>query len=135
MGNTTWKNCERRVAERVGSKREGPKGESTYDVIASDEFTVDGRKLGIEVKYRRSVPQWLVDFLKQAVKHQKHAEEDLGILTDPIVVLAPAQASADNMTVMMRLGDYLTQRRLLVAFCERLKPAWYEKDTEKGASE
>ncbi len=113
MADTTWKATERRVAKRVGSTREGATGDSTYDVIAGEDYTVDDHKLGIEVKYRKSVPQWLVNMIQQAWKHQRHAWKELGIHTDPIVVLAPAQSPVENMVVMMRFGDYLNLRKRL----------------------
>lgn len=60
MADKTWKAFERTVAKHMGSTRVGPMGTDTNDVH-HDIFA-------IECKYRKSMPNWLFEAMKQADK-------------------------------------------------------------------
>jgi len=60
MPNKTWKNVERKIAERIGGVRtsKGGQGEATPDV--------ENDWLSVEVKTRRTFPGWMIDAMAQA---------------------------------------------------------------------
>ena len=72
---TTWKHCEREVARLLGGERTGCNGESRRDV--------EHPRWSIEVKHRKSLPQWLHDAMEQAVTEAEHRK--------PVVVLHQKQ--------------------------------------------
>ncbi len=87
---TTWKNVERAIAKRLNGKRLGATGQATADVVTD--------WLSVEVKHRKTLPQWLKDALGQA----RHGAG--GRL--PIVILHESgQRHADDL-VLMRMGDF-----------------------------
>lgn len=80
--NKPWKEWEREVARRMGGRRIGPSGVDTNDV-EHEEFA-------IECKYRKTLPSWLKDALRQADKgddrtpvvfaREKHGKHDMAIM-------------------------------------------------------
>lgn len=57
--NTTWKQCEREVARRLGGFRVGCTGEAAPDVQTP--------WCSVEVKTRKRLPKWLLEAMAQAV--------------------------------------------------------------------
>lgn len=100
-----------------GSTREGAKGESTYDTIAAREYDVDGRGLGIEIKHRKSFPDWLLGYMRQS---EAHAETVKNREMDSAVVLVPKNSKTEEALVVVRLKDYRKLRHL-ASMLERLQ--------------
>lgn len=109
MADKIWKVVERRVGEILGlprgSQRVGARGDSSFDVIAPIE--VDGRQLGVEVKYRRAIPEWIFDAVAQAMGHKKTVDEP----HDAIVVLAGYRKTKRQYLALLPLDDYVEIRR------------------------
>lgn len=99
MPNKTWKTAERRVGKMIGSTREGPTGETGFDLISED------LGLGVEVKYRKKLPKWLWDFVLQA--------EDAGAGTelDPVVVMVEKGKQEGDFLCVLRFRDYVRLRK------------------------
>jgi len=77
---TTWKHCEREVARLLGGERTGCNGESRRDV--------EHPRWSIEVKHRKTLPQWLHDAMEQAVIEAEHRK--------PMVVLHQKQMKYED---------------------------------------
>lgn len=97
MSDKTWKAAEREVAGRLGTKREGPTGESDAE---SPVFSV-------EVKHRRSCPpKYLLDWMEQAEGHAPPGKV-------PVVVVHRLRQEYDDCLCILRLRDLAAlQRRL-----------------------
>jgi len=67
---STWKAVEKRIAARLGGQRTSQLGKSTPDITTS--------WLVCEVKYRRKLPQWIMQALRQA--RSVASESQLGIV-------------------------------------------------------
>jgi hypothetical protein len=106
MPDKTWKAAERRVARMVNTKRVGPRGDTSFDVVAAPEYNFGGCELGIEVKYRKKFPAWLREFIEQA---EQHREKTLPT-ADPIVVLVEKGQREEDFLCLMPFSSYLLLR-------------------------
>jgi GAF domain-containing protein len=91
MADKTWKAVERQIARRLGGQRVGVTGRSTADVI--------GAWFVAEIKYRKTLPQWLKDALAQA----RAAANDQQL---PIAVLHESGQRFSDAIIMLRLADF-----------------------------
>jgi|TARA_B100000749_G_C18258033_1_gene395161 hypothetical protein len=87
---TTWKHCEREVARLLGGERTGCNGESRRDV--------EHPRWSIEVKHRKTLPQWLHDAMEQAVIEAEHRK--------PMVVLHQKQMKYEDSYIVLKLKDF-----------------------------
>ena len=100
MASKHWKNIEKYVAERFGGTRPGATGTDTADVI-NDEFC-------IQVKYRKSLPEWLHHALHNAaINAARHT-----LL--PLVILKERGTSWDEAIAMMPLKEWEWMRKQLL---------------------
>ncbi len=91
MTEPVWKAVERAVAGRLQGRRTGPSGRSGPDVVSD--------WLAVEVKCRRSLPQWLRGALAQArVGCPEHRL--------PLVILHEMGQRHDGDLVLMTLQDF-----------------------------
>jgi len=92
---STWKGAERRVAEAIGGTRIPVTG------VDRDGADVVSGLFHVQVKLRRSLPQWLWDWLGgivgDAAPHKK-----IGVL----VLKKPRQRDAEGL-VVLRYGDFV----------------------------
>lgn len=88
---STWKQAERVVAQRLGGQRTGNSGSNTVDV--------EHEWLGIEVKHRKELPQWLKEAVAQAGRN-------CGMNQLPIAIFHELNQRHDNDLVVMRLRDF-----------------------------
>jgi len=86
----TFKGVERAIAKRLGGKRTGQYGGA--DVV------VDGW-LSVEVKSRKTLPQWIRDALNQSKRNAKHDQL-------PIVILHEHEKRYDCAWVVMAMSDF-----------------------------
>ncbi len=109
---TTWKSIELKIGEMLGltgkDRREGATGDTTFDCVGGDDLKVLDRLLGVEVKYRKRLPQWLTGGLKQALRHQ----ETLLTPCHPILVLVERGAKREDILCVLPLQEYLVLRKL-----------------------
>jgi len=82
---STWKSVERRVARQLGTERTGPTGTPQPDAETS--------WLCVEVKHRKSLPQWLTSALAQAKQHCNERQLGIAVLhekhgRDSLVVMS-----------------------------------------------
>lgn len=88
----TWKHSEREIARIVGGQRTGPAGQAAADVV-----TDWGR---IEVKHRKTLPQWIKKAVGQAVAAA-------GPHRVPLAVLHEKGQRYDDSLVVMRMRDFI----------------------------
>ncbi len=93
MSDKLWKATEREVSRLLGGKR--------VPVNSTDGIECDVKHdwLAIEVKERKNLPAFLVNAMRQAVKHSddKHM---------PIVVFHGKSQRHDNDLIVIRLRDF-----------------------------
>ena len=87
----SWKQTERAIAKRLDGQRTGCTGRATADVVTD--------WLAVEVKTRKTLPQWLCAALDQAGRNA-----DGGRLA--LVVLHQVGRRHDDDTVCLRLADF-----------------------------
>lgn len=87
----TWKAHERRMAKRLGGKRNGNRGTAAADVETG--------WASIECKHRKQLPAWLHDAMRQA-----QAAAQPGQL--PVVILHQLHQRSDNDFVVIRFSDF-----------------------------
>ena len=90
---TTWKHCERMIAKLLGGERTGCNGESRRDV--------EHPRWSVEVKHRKSLPEWLHSAMKQAEIEAEHRV--------PIVVLHEKNLTYEKSYVIIRMDDFITE--------------------------
>ena len=90
---TTWKHCERMVAKLLGGERTGCNGESRRDV--------EHPRWSVEVKHRKSLPEWLHSAMRQAELEAEHRV--------PIVVLHEKGLTYEKSYVIIRMDDFITE--------------------------
>ena len=90
---TTWKHCERMVAKLLGGERTGCNGESRRDV--------EHDRWSVEVKHRKSLPEWLHSAMRQAELEAEHRV--------PIVVLHEKGLTYEKSYVIIRMDDFITE--------------------------
>jgi hypothetical protein len=93
MADKAWKRFERRVAKVVGGERvpvSGRQRGSTPDI--------EHNWLSIECKYRKSVPEWVKDAMRQAVASQQSRQL-------PCVIIGEHGQRAEDALIVFRLGD------------------------------
>lgn len=153
----SWKRAERRVGGMMGlpkgHQREGPTG--LFDCVSSEGLTVDGKFLGVEVKYRKDIPDWLSGAISQADKHAEEVESRYDevrrqhIKIDPVVVIVPHLAEEAEFLCALRFTDYIALRAAAdraqreakttnwsaIAREELKKPKYTEVPCEANASE
>lgn len=61
MTDKAWKACERRVAKYINGTRVPVSGRTR-----GDKPDIDHNFLAVEVKYRKEIPEWLKDAMRQA---------------------------------------------------------------------
>lgn len=93
MSRATWKATERAIAARLGGRRVPITGRARGD--APD---VEHPTLSIEVKHRASLPEWLVDAMRQARAAAKPGQT-------PVVILHELKQRHDDDFCMVRLAD------------------------------
>jgi len=86
----TWKHCERMIAKLLGGERTGCNGESRRDVEHPD--------WSIEVKHRKSLPEWLHSAMNQAILDAEHRV--------PLVVLHEKQMKYEDSYILLKLKDF-----------------------------
>jgi len=86
----TWKHCERMIAKLLGGERTGCNGESRRDV--------EHPRWSIEVKHRKSLPEWLHDAMNQAILEAEHRV--------PLVVLHEKQMKYEDSYILLKLKDF-----------------------------
>lgn len=107
MPPRTWKNIEAKVAKMVGAQRVGARGDTSFDVVGGPDWDVDGCPLGIEVKYRHTVPGYLKSYLQQAEQHREKTLPN----ADPVVVLVENGMRRKDFMCLLRFEDYLRLRK------------------------
>ena len=90
---TTWKHCERMVAKLLGGERTGCNGESRRDV--------EHPRWSVEVKHRKTLPEWLHSAMRQAELEAEHRV--------PIVVLHEKGLTYEKSYVIIRMDDFITE--------------------------
>ena len=90
---TTWKHSERMVAKLLGGERTGCNGESRRDV--------EHPRWSVEVKHRKSLPEWLHSAMRQAELEAEHRV--------PIVVLHEKGLTYEKSYVIIRIDDFITE--------------------------
>ena len=90
MRTDNWKNVEREVARFFGGTRTGSNGESRRDV----ELPV----FSIEVKHRKSFPDWLHSAYEQADREKEHRI--------PIVVLHERYTKFEDAYVVIKAEHF-----------------------------
>jgi len=90
---TTWKHCERMIAKLLGGERTGCNGESRRDV--------EHPRWSVEVKHRKSLPEWLHSAMRQAELEAEHRV--------PIVVLHEKGLTYEKSYVIIRMDDFITE--------------------------
>ena len=90
MRTDNWKNVEREVARLFGGTRTGSNGESRRDV----EHPV----FSIEVKHRKSFPDWLHSAYEQADREKEHRI--------PIVVLHERYTKFEDAYVVIKAEHF-----------------------------
>ena len=90
---TTWKHCERMVAKLLGGERTGCNGESRRDV--------EHPRWSVEVKHRKTLPEWLHSAMRQAELEAEHRV--------PIVVLHEMGLTYEKSYVIIRMDDFITE--------------------------
>ena len=86
----TWKHCERMIAKLLGGERTGCNGESRRDV--------EHPRWSIEVKHRKSLPEWLHSAMNQAILDAEHRV--------PLVVLHEKQMKYEDSYILLKLKDF-----------------------------
>lgn len=86
----TWKHCERMIAKLLGGERTGCNGESRRDV--------EHPRWSIEVKHRKSLPEWLHSAMNQAILDAEHRV--------PLVVLHEKQMKYGDSYILLKLKDF-----------------------------
>ena len=86
----TWKHCERMIAKLLGGERTGCNGESRRDV--------EHPHWSIEVKHRKSLPEWLHSAMNQAILDAEHRV--------PLVVLHEKQMKYEDSYILLKLKDF-----------------------------
>jgi len=89
----TWKNVERAICRRFGGERSGPTGRMGADCVNTAPFA-------IQVKHRKSVPQWLTDAYAQSMRDAPNG-------TLAVLVLHPAGWSIDESMVIVPLSEFV----------------------------
>lgn len=89
-----WKNVELSLARILGGQRVPITGRSRGS--APD---IEHESLSIEVKHRKSLPDWIKDAMDQAEKSNSSGKKL------PIVILHEKHMKFDNSFVMVRLKD------------------------------
>ncbi|MCK5558586.1 MAG: hypothetical protein KAJ01_09415 [Candidatus Hydrogenedentes bacterium] len=118
-GDKAWKSAERRVGGMMGlpagHQREGPTG--LFDCVSTEGLTVHGRHLGVEVKYRKTVPDWLWMAISQADQNAQkvlmkslNTGDGTAMNLDPIVVIVPHHSEEPEFLCALRFVDYLRLR-------------------------
>lgn len=87
---STWKSTERHVARALNGQRMGPGG---------DRADVRTAWLTVEVKHRKTLPEWLKGAVAQAVKYAEPLHTTL-----PIAVLH--EEGKHDSYVVLRLSDF-----------------------------
>jgi len=109
---TTWKAIELKVGEMLGLsgkyRREGATGDTTFDCVGGDDLKVLDKHLGVEVKYRKRLPQWLIGAGQQALQHKETLQEPC----DSVVVLVERGAKREDILCVLPLYEYLELRKL-----------------------
>ena len=77
MADKAWKACERRAAKYIGGERVPITGRSRGS--APD---IEHNWLSVEVKYRKSLPQWIHDAMDQAVASKRQRQVPIVILCE-----------------------------------------------------
>jgi hypothetical protein len=90
-----------------GCERTGARGDTTFDFI-SEEYAVDGRLLGAEVKHRRDFPKWLLDDMEQTKGHLVTVKNKQ---VDPVLILVPHRSRMERALVVLELEDYRRLRQ------------------------
>ena len=86
----TWKHCERMIAKLLGGERTGCNGESRRDG--------EQPRWSIEVKHRKSLPEWLHSAMNQAILDAEHRV--------PLVVLHEKQMKYEDSYILLKLKDF-----------------------------
>ena len=94
MTDKNWKRSERRTAAIVGGERIPVSGRARGDVP-----DIAHPWLSIEVKHRKSLPNWIIDAMSQA---RAAARSD----QLPCAILHEAGRRHDDNLVLVRLGDF-----------------------------
>lgn len=92
--SSNWKEIERRVAAKLGGERVPITGR-----IRGSAPDVEHGWLSIEVKHRRSLPDWLHDAMDQAVKSKRTPEHM------PLVILHEHRQKIDDAYCVIKLAD------------------------------
>ena len=88
---TTWKHAERKTAELLGGQRVGAAGRAAPDVVTG--------WAAVEVKHRKTLPQWVKKAVAQAVNAA-------GPHRLPLAVLHEKGRRYDESLVVMRMKDF-----------------------------
>ena len=93
MANSTWKNCERAIAAKIGGVRLSNHG------LGLQTPDVETEAYSVEVKSRKVLPAWLTGAVAQAVRNASAGKL-------PLVVLHEVGRRHDNDLVILRMGDF-----------------------------
>lgn len=88
-----WKAIETKIAKFIGGKRVPVTGRQRGD--APD---IEHNWLGVECKFRSSLPNWIHDAMDQAVKSSRPRQL-------PCVILAEKGSRTEDYYFIVRLGD------------------------------
>ena len=97
----TWKNLEKKIAERLGIERvsRGSLGEACEDVLGQVKLRGGVMEISGECKLRERLPKLLTDSLNQA---KRNASEN----AIPVVFIKAKGVEYDETVVGMRLKDF-----------------------------
>ena len=93
MADKAWKACERRIAKFIGGERVPITGRQRGD--APD---IAHNWLSVEVKYRKKIPEWIKDAMRQAVASKRMRQM-------PCVILCEKGQKTEDNLIIFRLGD------------------------------
>jgi hypothetical protein len=89
-----WKACERRVARYIGGLRKPITGRQRGD--APD---VEHNWLGVEVKYRKKLPDWIKDAMSQAKAASRQSQM-------PVVIICEKGEEIGKCWILTELGEF-----------------------------
>ena len=94
MADKPWKSCERRVARYIGGERVPITGRQRGDVP-----DIKHNWLSPEVKYRKAVPEWIKDAMRQAEAASNPRQL-------PVVILVEKGQEVGEAFIMCRLREF-----------------------------
>lgn len=97
---STWKMVERQIARLLGGEEKGCSRVPVSGRQRGSAPDVSHPWLSIEVKHRKSIPEWLMDAMAQAQASKRGRQL-------PVVILHKKQMEYRHSMVLVRLDDFV----------------------------